>query len=221
MAIFTGSSSGPWGGGSSSSNPLANLPKPHHETKRDRVLTDDELVAVWKACENIPAHFANALTAASAHRSAPKRNRTSAMVRDPQATRSHLEGARTKNGQPHIIPLSGPARAIIEGVPRIKDSPFVFTPNGNRPIVGWTPQKATLNRCAKIAPWVVHDLRRTVATGLQKLKTPLQVTEAVLGHTAGSRAGVVGIYQRHDYADEKRAALEAWGAHVTSLVESR
>ena len=58
-----------------------------------------------------------------------------------------------------------------------------------------------------------------MATGLQKLKMPLQVTEAVLGHTAGSRAGVVGIYQRHDYADEKRAALEAWGSHVLALVE--
>ena len=57
-----------------------------------------------------------------------------------------------------------------------------------------------------------------VATGLQKLKTPLQVTEAVLGYTAGSRAGVVGIYQRHDYAEEKRAALQAWGAHVMNIV---
>jgi hypothetical protein len=56
---------------------------------------------------------------------------------------------------------------------------------------------------------------------LQKLKVGLQVTEAVLGHTAGSRAGVVGIYQVADYADEKRAALEAWGAHVMGLVEGR
>ena len=47
---------------------------------------------------------------------------------------------------------------------------------------------------------------------------PLQVTEAILGHTAGSRARVIGIYQRHDYADEKRAALDAWGAHVAGLV---
>ena len=94
----------------------------------------------------------------------------------------------------------------------------MFTPNGNRPVAGWTPQKASIDKFAKIAPWVIHDLRRTVATGLQKLKTPLQVTEAILGHTAGSRAGVIGIYQRHDYADEKRAALDAWGAHVAGLV---
>ena len=73
----------------------------------------------------------------------------------------------------------------------------------------------------KIPEWRIHDLRRTAATGLQKLGVALQVTEAVLGHTSGSRAGIIGVYQRHDYAAEKRAALEAWGAHVMALVEGR
>ena len=60
-----------------------------------------------------------------------------------------------------------------------------------------------------------------MATGLQKLGVRLEVTEAVLNHVSGSRAGVVGIYQRHDWADEKRAALNAWGAHVMALVDGR
>ena len=200
------------------SNPLADLPKPGHETKRDRVLTDEELVAVWRACENIPAHFANALRLLSV--TGARLNEIGQLRwSEIHGDEIRLEGARTKNGQPHTIPLSAAALAILEGVKRIKDSPFVFSPNGNRPVAGWTPQKATIDKFAGIAPWVIHDLRRTVATGLQKLKTPLQVTEAILGHTAGSRAGVIGIYQRHDYADEKRAALEAWGAHVMALVE--
>lgn len=71
-----------------------------------------------------------------------------------------------------------------------------------------------------IEPWTVHDLRRTTATGLQKIGTPLQVTEAILGHT-GSRGGVVGIYQRHDFAPEKASALEAWGEQVLALVSRR
>jgi hypothetical protein len=62
-------------------------------------------------------------------------------------------------------------------------------------------------------------LRRTAATGLQRLGISLQVVEAILGHTAGSRAGVIGIYQRHDYAHEKASALEAWGAHVKNIVD--
>ena len=165
------------------SNPLADLPKPGHETKRDRVLTDEELVAVWRACENIPAHFANALRLLSL--TGARLNEIGQLRwSEIHGDEIRLEGARTKNGQPHTIPLSAAALAILEGVKRIKDSPFVFSPNGNRPVAGWTPQKATIDKFAGIAPWVIHDLRRTVATGLQKLKTPLQVTEAVLGHTA-------------------------------------
>jgi hypothetical protein len=67
----------------------------------------------------------------------------------------------------------------------------------------------------------LHDLRRTAATGLQRLGVRLEVTESVLNHVSGSRAGIVGVYQRHDYASEKRAALGAWSEHVTALVEQR
>jgi hypothetical protein len=64
----------------------------------------------------------------------------------------------------------------------------------------------------------VHDLRRTVATGLQRLGIRLEVTEAVLNHVSGTRAG---IYQRHDWASEKRAALDAWAAHVQAAIKGR
>ena len=59
-----------------------------------------------------------------------------------------------------------------------------------------------------IPHWTLHDLRRTLATGLQRLGIRLEVTEAVLNHVSGSRAGIVGVYQRHDYFDEKRQALD-------------
>jgi integrase len=66
--------------------------------------------------------------------------------------------------------------------------------------------------------WRLHDIRRTVATGLQRLGTRLEVIEAVLGHVSGSRAGIVGIYQRHRFQDEARAALTVWGKHILGLV---
>ena len=69
-------------------------------------------------------------------------------------------------------------------------------------------------------PWSVHDLRRTVATGLQRLGVRLEVTEAVLNHISGSR-GIAGVYQRHDWAAEKRAALDAWATHVLAVAEGR
>ena len=67
----------------------------------------------------------------------------------------------------------------------------------------------------------MHDLRRTLATGLQRLGVRLEVTEAVLNHVSGGRAGIVGVYQRHDWASEKRAALDAWAAHVIAATEGR
>jgi hypothetical protein len=74
---------------------------------------------------------------------------------------------------------------------------------------------------APLIPWNVHDLRRTVATGLQRLGVRLEVTEAVLNHISGSRGGIAGVYQRHDWAAEKRGALDAWAAHVAAIVKGR
>jgi hypothetical protein len=68
-------------------------------------------------------------------------------------------------------------------------------------------------------PWNVHDLRRTVATGLQRLGVRLEVTEAVLNHISGNRGGIAGVYQRHDWAAEKRAALDSWAAHVLAVAK--
>ena len=86
---------------------------------------------------------------------------------------------------------------------------------------GFSKAKITLDENSGVKGWRLHDLRRTMATDLQKLGVRLEVTEAILNHVSGSRAGVVGIYQRHDWADEKRAALAAWGAYVDAIVEGR
>ena len=107
-------------------------------------------------------------------------------------------------------------KKIIVELPHISGSEYVFTTTGTNPVSGWTNAKRQLPTLDQ--PWVLHDLRRTMATGLQRVGIALQVTEAVLGHVAGSRAGVAGIYQRYDHADEKRAALDAWGRHVESLL---
>lgn len=197
-------------------NPLANVDLPGSETKRERVLTDDELAAVWKGADSLGHPYAGLfklLILTGARRDEIGRLRWSEIVNQS----IELEGIRTKTGKAHVIPLSTPAREVIEQLPHIVGSPFVFTFGGAAPVNGWAKVKTQLDKVSGVSDWRIHDLRRTAATGLQKLGTPLQVTEAVLGHTAGSRGGIVGIYQRHDYANEKRAALEAWGAHVTGL----
>jgi hypothetical protein len=71
-----------------------------------------------------------------------------------------------------------------------------------------------------LPPWRVHDLRRTAATGLQRLGVRFEVTEAVLNHVSGAKGGIAGVYQRHDWATEKRAALDAWASQVGQLLTS-
>ena len=111
---------------------------------------------------------------------------------------------------------------IRRGVPQIAGSPFVFTTNGAAPSSGYSKNKRRLDALlqADMPPWRLHDLRRTVASGMARLNINLPVIEKVLNHSSGSFAGIVGVYQRHSFADEKRAALEAWGNFVAALVGS-
>ncbi len=204
-------------------NPAAALPKPGHEVQRDRVLSDAELLAVWNAAVTLSWPYGDAirlLILSGARRDEIGQLRWCEI--EPDNRQIKLEGKRTKSGEAHLIPLSTPALAIIENICPVADCEFVFTMNGKRAVTGWSTAKDKLDgACQFSSPWRLHDLRRTVATGLQRLGVNLQVIEAVLGHVSGSRSGVVRTYQRHSFDAEKAAALEAWGAHVMSLLTPR
>jgi integrase len=198
-------------------NPLQHAEKPGSETSRTRVLTDAELLKVLNAAEKLSPSYRDAfklLVLTGARKQEISGLRWSELV-DASIT---LEGERTKNGEPHIIPLSSAARSVQANVAKLHDI-YVFPTVNGTPVFNWTKAKHILDRESGVTNWVIHDLRRTIATGLQKLGVQLVVTEAILGHSGGSRGGIVGVYQRHDYAAEKAAALEAWGAHVVALVE--
>jgi integrase len=118
------------------------------------------------------------------------------------------------------VPLSPQAEAILRATPRFQGADLVF-PGRRGPFNGFGKAKGALDATSGVQGWRLHDLRRTMATGLQRLGVRLEVTEAVLNHLSGSRGGIVGVYQRHTWADEKRAALNAWGEHVAAIVEGR
>ena len=140
-----------------------------------------------------------------------------------------IPSARAKNGEEHLVPLSDDAMAILETMPRITGAGYIFTTSGDAPISGWSRMKARLDKLmAEIAKeergeeviiphWTLHDIRRTVAAGMQRLGVKMEVTEKVLNHTSGSFGGIKKVYQVHDYDDEKRAALNAWSTYVSHL----
>jgi integrase len=193
-------------------HPMAGLEAPGSETARERVLIDEEIVSIWRACSEGPYGQATRLLLLTGARKAEISRLRWSEINEASI---RLDGERTKSGMPHTIALSSAALALLAD----NGGDYVFSVDGGKnPISGWSLGKAGIDARAKIAPWRVHDLRRTVATGLQRLGINLQVIEAVLGHIGGSRSGIVGVYQRHSFDAEKRAALEAWGEHVMGLV---
>jgi integrase len=212
------------GRGIITANPMEGMEKPGSETQRDRVLSDAELASVWRAAEKVGWPFGpvvRLLILTGARRQEIGGLRWEEIFGD----KIELSGSRTKVGEAHTIPLSTVALDVIATLPRIGNSAYLFTTTGKTPVSGWTRSKELLDKAIiefndgrALSDWRLHDLRRTVATGLQRLGVGLQVTEAVLGHVGGSRAGIVGVYQRHEYAEEKKAALEAWGRFVQDML---
>jgi integrase len=207
------------------SSPCAGVKPPAAERARDRVLSDDELRLVWQAADKMGGTFGPLVKLLAL--TGQRRDEVAGLRHgelDLDARLWTLPPARTKNNQPHEVPLSAAALAVLESAPRVTGSPFVFTTNGGAsPASGYSKGKRRLDALlpANMPPWRLHDLRRTCASGMARLGINLPVIEKVLNHASGSFAGIVGVYQRHSFADEKREALEAWGRHVESLVSGK
>jgi integrase len=134
-----------------------------------------------------------------------------------------LPGTRTKNKRAHVVPLAAAAQAILVKMPAGDDD---FVCGNGRPFTSWGYGKARIDArlaaaCIKLDPWRVHDIRRSVATGMAEAGIAPHIVEAVLNHVSGHKAGVAGIYNRATYEREKRQALELWAEHVMALVEMR
>jgi integrase len=204
-------------------SPFDRIKPPAVETSRERVLSDDEIRYVWAALEAVGQPFCTfgKLLFLTGARRAEVAGMKWAEV-DLEARTWTLPGSRTKNGREHVVPLSDAAMRVLQDLPRIGDGKdgFIFTTTGRTPVSGYSHAKAAIDRAvsAEMPTWTFHDIRRTVATNLQKLGIRLEVTEAILNHVSGSRAGIVGIYQRHSWADEKRAALDAWARRLDVIV---
>ena len=200
------------------SSPFAGLKKLHKDKSRERVLTDDELRRVWLAADKLGYPFGVFVKLAIL--TGQRRSEIAGMRRDELRDGNWtLPGTRTKNGRVHVVPLSRQAAELIDQQPCVSDQ-FVFSSLGDKPISGFHNAKATLDRISNVADWTVHDLRRTTASGMARLGESLVVIEKVLNHVSGSLAGIVGVYQRHEFAVEKRAALQQWADHVERLVRS-
>ncbi|WBQ11624.1 site-specific integrase [Hyphomonadaceae bacterium ML37] len=210
-------------------SPMAGMEKPFESKSRDRVLSADEVRWFWQATGAMGYPFGDALRVCLL---------TGQRVGEVTGmTRREIDGdtwvippERAKNGEAHAIPLAPAVAAIIEAAPVIGDRALVFTTTGDTPISGRSKAKARLDRLmaeaaakergspVEIAPFRIHDLRRTAASGMAEIRIPPHFIEAVLNHRTGIIKGIARVYNRFDYATEKREALEAWERRVGAIV---
>lgn len=209
-------------------NPCRDAGRPPKPVARDRVLSDLELAALWQVAdgESLPWGPALKLLMLTGARRSEVFEADKAEI-DIKAKEWVIPADRAKNGLPHIVPLSVEALTVIKAIPASDKSPKLFPAMGN-PKNGASGHSRALARFRRSLDeamkrdgcerWTLHDIRRTVATGLQRLGVRFEVTEAVLNHISGAKGGIAGVYQRHDWKVEKRRALDAWAKHVTALV---
>lgn len=208
-------------------DPATGVRRPAKEASRDRVLSDGEIAAFWTGCDGLGAPFGPLfklllLTA--------QREGEVAGIRWAELDIDNrvwaIPGARSKNGKPHTVHLNALAMEIIEQIPRIDGQDLLFSGTGKTPVSGFSRAKTRIDRLmvkaigddTELAPWVFHDLRRTATTGMARLNIPPHIADKILNHTAGTIRGVAATYNRFQYLDERKAALDAWGRFVETII---
>jgi integrase len=201
-------------------SPAEGVQSNWREVSRDRVLTDQELAAVILAARQMPWPYGGivqflALTG--------QRREEVAQLKwhevDEQARTWCMPAERTKNGRSHIIHLSEPAWAVISehlGEPE----GYVFATSRGKNFQSFKEAKRTLDRLCGASGWRLHDLRRTVVSGMARLGVPPHVADKILNHQSGTISGVAAVYQRHEFLAERKEALNRWGVHVTQIVRA-
>jgi len=200
--------------GLAETSPVNGTMKAELGPSRDRVLTQEELRKLWHALSDNRFSEIVRLLLLTACRRNEIGNLTWDEIDLPRKL-IVLPPARTKNGRGLELPLSTQALAIITRTPRRNSTPFLFS--DAKGFKGWDQDKMRLDQRLGIAPWRLHDARRSAATYMAEIGVLPHIVEAVLNHQSGHKASVAGIYNRAKYTDEMRSALQRWADHLDKI----
>ena len=200
-------------------NPFADMDPPAPKVMRDRVLRADEIKSVWGAWDTMGYPFGplGKLLLTTAQRLGEV-----AGMEWPEIDRDNkvwlVPATRTKSGRENEVALSSLALEIIDTLPRFTEGDFVFTTRGGRrPVSAFSKMKARTDDLSGVGNWRLHDLRRTARTGLAEIGIPEIIAEKILGHA--ERNVLAKIYNRYQYTDEKKNALERWGTRLREIID--
>jgi integrase len=207
--------------GLADANPVVGVRPVKEPPSRDRVLSDAELAAIWRACGSEDfGKIVKLLILTGARRTEISGLRWSEL--EKTAGTWTLPKERSKNKRAHTLPLPAAASRILDSIPHMAGRDLLFGAWSTNGFGDWRAKERLDKKLGDaVKPWVVHDLRRSVATGMANLGVQPHVIEAVLNHVSGSKSGVAGIYNRASYAKETKTALGLWADHVLALAEGR
>lgn len=202
------------------SSPCLGVKKPAANNARDRVLDIGEMAAVWSGADLVGYPFGPIVKMLML--TAQRRNEVASIQwsqLDFEANTWTLPAELTKNGRQHVLPIAPQAAALLRSLPHFT-SDYVFPARGENPVFAhFSRGKLKLDALAGVKNWTLHDLRRSVATHLAKLGVAPHVIERLLNHVSGTFGGVAGVYNRFQYLDEMRSALELWEAHLAAAIK--
>ena len=206
-------------------NPIERLDPPSKTIFRERVLSDDELTKVWAAAQSIGYPFGTIVQLLLL--TGQRRSGIGSLRADylQPTTPSVLPSDLTKNRRSHTFPVGPLGAQVLATVPSATSARRSRHPRGSTEtsFSGWSRAFSALHAQGehRARGSARHDLRRTFATGLQRLGVKIEVIEALLNHISGTRAGIVGVYQRYHYQDEMRDAVERWEQHLGTILKAR
>ena len=182
------------------------------------MLTAQELASIWKALgDDEYARVVKLLILTGCRREEIAAMRWSEI--DLDAGTWTLPPTRSKNGRPHTLPITDLMSRIIDSIPQRESTDLLF---GKRHgFTSWSIGKPALDAKLDLEPWVLHDIRRSVATGIADIGIQPHIVEQVLNHQSGHKRGVAGVYNRSSYQREVRDAMLRWSDHVRAVVEGK
>jgi integrase len=182
-------------------SPCTGLRPSTRHTPRERLLTNDELAAIWRTADTMGDYGRHVqLLITTGQRCNQILSLNDDWISDNSIT---FPAPSMKNNRTHIIPLGKLTAALLEGRGHLTRFPDQL--------------KKELDRRSGVSGWTLHDIRRALASGMASLGIRLPVIERLLAHRSGSFAGIVGVYQHYDFLPEARSAIELWESHILKI----
>jgi integrase len=199
-------------------SPAEGLSSGYREASRDRVLTDQELAAIVLGAREMPRPYGGIVEFLAL--TGQRREEVAQLKRDELDEKARtwtIPALRTKNKKGHIVHLSEAAWRVVGG---ISEGELVFGTSRGKRFQAFGKGKRALDKLCGVTGWRLHDLRRTIVSGMARLGVPPHVADKILNHQAGTISGVAAVYQRHDFLAERKEALNRWGTHVEQIVQT-